>query len=434
VTTERDMLDDDLGERGDLLPDEFDLLDERLDPSKRVDARAVSTMSFPRWSVATAFPLQDPGGNHWVRTPKNGGYLLVASGIKGSKEDGTPDWMGVPFGDIPMMACWYISAEARRTGSPVIHLGDSLIGAMRRIGLVDEETKGTSGDSGNLTRFREQMRRLGAAQIFTIEYDDPAWQGAPESHFTKLTEYLVLGKALPSGLHVGALHVVKRQPAWVVRERNTKGELITLELSHEFFQLLTDSKRYVSVDPEVVRRLLRGNTKRKNAEKAAKGSKAANHQKGSVLALQLYLYLADAEYLQGASGEPYELSLLALYHRLGSTTTYKSKAYQSLRAALAEVIAAEPRLEGKIRAIKGYCRTEAWYQKQEDGSLKKRWAVKDEAAAKVEVRPWGPAVGKRRNEVLLERDQRRLDHKANAWMNGATPTKTPDADDLSIPF
>ena len=69
-----------------------------------------------------------------------------------------------PYGALPRLLLAWVCAEAVRTQSPELILGDSLSEFMRKVGIY-----GTSGDKH--TRLRNQMRRLFGCTV-SLLYED----------------------------------------------------------------------------------------------------------------------------------------------------------------------------------------------------------------------------------------------------------------------
>jgi hypothetical protein len=94
-------------------------------------------------------PHSDPKAQEFIR--RNGDYTMTML---------APKAIGLPYGSIPRLLLAWISSEATRTGNRVLVLGGSLSKFMRELGLTP-----TGGEKGDITRLRDQMRRLFACSI-----------------------------------------------------------------------------------------------------------------------------------------------------------------------------------------------------------------------------------------------------------------------------
>jgi hypothetical protein len=106
-----------------------------------------------------ALPYRDPGDvPAWGR--RNGNTsLLIQPGMR-LTETGKPESIGYPYGTIPRLLLTWLSTEAVRTQSPDLVLGANLADFMRQLELAS-----TGGARGNITRLREQTRRLFRAKL-----------------------------------------------------------------------------------------------------------------------------------------------------------------------------------------------------------------------------------------------------------------------------
>jgi hypothetical protein len=112
--------------------------------------------------VQCTLPHSDPGPvPFWTRT--NGNLTLaIVSGV----DPRGPRLVGYPYGSIPRLLIFWITTEALRTASRILHLGPSYAAFLRALGL-DPHTGG--GKRGDARRVREQTRRLFAASISFIQ-------------------------------------------------------------------------------------------------------------------------------------------------------------------------------------------------------------------------------------------------------------------------
>lgn len=92
-----------------------------------------------------------------VFTRKNGNFTITMTALDGAK---------LPFGVIPRLFLAFISAEAKKTQSRTLHLGDSCNDLMRALNMSI-----SSGRSGSKTKLNDQMERLFDLAL-TLKYSD----------------------------------------------------------------------------------------------------------------------------------------------------------------------------------------------------------------------------------------------------------------------
>ena len=110
-------------------------------------------------------PHSDPGDvRGWGRA--SGNVSLTISPGQYTKSDGAVVSFGIPYGSLPRLVLGWLTAEAVRTKSRRIVLGESLTSFMQEIGVVP-----VSGKDRTVARLRDQMRRLFGARI-TASYVD----------------------------------------------------------------------------------------------------------------------------------------------------------------------------------------------------------------------------------------------------------------------
>lgn len=120
-----------------------------------MSAGAIGYMA--RGLVNASMPYKDPKADVFKR--ENGNYSLrIVAGYEG----------GIPYGVYPRLLMLWITSEAKRTGSPVIELGESLSQFLRN---VLELKNITGGPRGTGTRVVEQMKRLFGAMV-TLRYEE----------------------------------------------------------------------------------------------------------------------------------------------------------------------------------------------------------------------------------------------------------------------
>lgn len=136
------------------------------------DANRAGTTGFvARGLVQATLPYLEPdkGLPYWARY--NGDYSLVVK--PGLKRDGETNQMasvGYPYGSMPRLILAWIGTEAVRTRSPELVLGNRVTEFMKELGL---QGKASGGQNGSITRLRDMMVRLFAADIAVV-YGDKA--------------------------------------------------------------------------------------------------------------------------------------------------------------------------------------------------------------------------------------------------------------------
>ena len=110
-----------------------------------------------RLLVLCSLPRTNPGNRkEYVR--RNGPYTLVMSAGGLNK---------LPFGNLPRLLLAWLCSEAVRTQSRELVLGRSLSKFMRTLGMNSD----SGGSRGELTRLRNQMKRLFGCTV-TMIYED----------------------------------------------------------------------------------------------------------------------------------------------------------------------------------------------------------------------------------------------------------------------
>ena len=118
------------------------------DPDLGFMARTMALCSLPR---------SNPGNRHQYKRV-NGPYKLVMVAGADNK---------LPYGSLPRLLLAWVSTEAVRTQSRELVLGRSLSDFMRTLGIGSD----SGGSRGELTRLRNQMRRLFNAHVQLV-YED----------------------------------------------------------------------------------------------------------------------------------------------------------------------------------------------------------------------------------------------------------------------
>ena len=125
------------------------------------DAREAGALGYmARALVQATLPHSRPETNEFER--RNGAFTLVMI---------APSKVGLPYGVIPRLMLAWITAEAVRTKSRELLLGDSMSDFMRQLDMVP-----TGGRWGSITRLREQSRRLFTTSI-SCQYEGPQVAG-----------------------------------------------------------------------------------------------------------------------------------------------------------------------------------------------------------------------------------------------------------------
>jgi len=136
-----------------------DLVDlkEKIEEQDAQSAGEILFMASPL--VQVTLPHSDPGDvDIWDR--QNGDLLLYIRGGVKQSEDGGGEPLGLPYGVYPRLIMSWICTQVARHGRRRLDLGESLQSYMRDLGVTP-----SGGKQGTTRRFREQMRRLFAAQI-----------------------------------------------------------------------------------------------------------------------------------------------------------------------------------------------------------------------------------------------------------------------------
>ena len=131
-----------------------------LDAAVRIagqDAQDRGDLGFTARSlVLCTLPHSNPKTSHFYR--HNGHYTLTLAALNGK--------IGLPYGTIPRLLIAWISTEIVKTKSKTLTLGSSLSEFLREIGLSRQ-----GGARGDITRLREQMRRLFSCYV-SCDYHD----------------------------------------------------------------------------------------------------------------------------------------------------------------------------------------------------------------------------------------------------------------------
>lgn len=228
---------------------------------------AVERAYMARQLVLCTMPHRDPGDVPvWTRT--NGDITLVIARTGFDGKTGT--LVGYPYGTIPRLLLFWLTAEAVRTKKRRIELGSNLAAFMRAIGL----NPGITGKRGDVHRLREQATRLFGA---SISFQQTGNDGNQNYHRL---------------LNMG---VVSEAELWWSPRRPEQGSLWDswVVLGENFFNAITAAP--VPLDIRVLRAL-----------------------KQSPFALDLYAWATYKAYVVGRKDQPQFVSWEALQRQLGA--------------------------------------------------------------------------------------------------------------------
>lgn len=138
------------------------------------DARSAGALGFmARILVQVGLPHSEPAGGSFLRRNGDLTFCITAH----------PD-VGLPYGRYPRLLLIWMTGEAVRTKSPLLHLGPTLSGFMAELGLIP-----AGGRWGTIGRLRDQMKRLFSSTIaYTYdaaasgEWHDMGFRVAQETH------------------------------------------------------------------------------------------------------------------------------------------------------------------------------------------------------------------------------------------------------------
>ena len=127
-----------------------------------------------RLMALCSLPRTNPGNRHQYKRV-NGPYKLVMVAGADNK---------LPYGSLPRLLLAWVSTEAVRTQSRELVLGRSLSDFMRTLGIGSD----SGGSRGELTRLRNQMRRLFNAYVQLV-YEDEQGEASVSSLVADRTEF-----------------------------------------------------------------------------------------------------------------------------------------------------------------------------------------------------------------------------------------------------
>lgn len=120
------------------------------------EAKEAGTLGYmARVLTQATLPYRSQAGVQFTR--RNGAFTLSITAL-------TP--AGLPYGSIPRLLLSWMATEAVRTRQPVLELGPTLSAFMAELGLARQ-----GGKRGDITRLREQMKRLLCSAI-SCHYED----------------------------------------------------------------------------------------------------------------------------------------------------------------------------------------------------------------------------------------------------------------------
>ena len=121
------------------------------------EAREAGMLGFMARSLVMAtLPHRDPGTREFERQNGNLTLTMMVPSRGG----------GLPYGTLPRLVLLWLTTEAVRTRERVLEVGPSLASFMRELGLYR-----TGGKRGDITRLKDQTRRLFSTAI-SIIYED----------------------------------------------------------------------------------------------------------------------------------------------------------------------------------------------------------------------------------------------------------------------
>lgn len=117
------------------------------------DAGALGFMA--RAMVQATLPHKKVEGNEFER--RNGNFTLSLL---------APSKIGLPYGTVPRLLLAWVTTEAVKTKARELELGDSMAAFMGELGMSP-----TGGSRGDITRLKNQTRRLFASTV-SASYED----------------------------------------------------------------------------------------------------------------------------------------------------------------------------------------------------------------------------------------------------------------------
>lgn len=158
------------GKGGPIRPTVAARLAEEARAIELEDATRAGTTGFMgRALVQATLPYREPPKDKPAWRRKAGNLsLIIMPGYEDDADSGEPVSIGYPYGTVPRLLLAWIAREAVVTKNRQLVLGDSLTQFMDALGL----TSATGGKNGSITRVREQMKRLFAANMAITRQSD----------------------------------------------------------------------------------------------------------------------------------------------------------------------------------------------------------------------------------------------------------------------
>lgn len=163
-------------------PDVAMRLFEEAQAMEAEDATRAGTVGYlGRSLVQATLPYKEPDSSLPVWFRQVGDItLMIKPGYYLDKEANAPKSIGYPSGSMPRLLLAWLSTEAVRTKEREIVLGKQLSDFMTELGMKTQ----TGGKNGNITRLRDQMKRLFAADMAIVRGGSPDDMGFSDSKFT----------------------------------------------------------------------------------------------------------------------------------------------------------------------------------------------------------------------------------------------------------
>lgn len=212
------------------------------------EAKAAGALGYmARMLIQATMPHSDPKELVFERTNGNFSLAMMAH-----------PKVGLPYGAYPRLLLAWMATEAFLTKEPTLVLGDNLKSFMDELGILSTGQRG--GKNGNVTRLRNQMKKLFSSSISCV-YED---------------------KAIFAGT---GLNIAKEYQLWWDPKAPEQADLwqSTVTLTHEFFNEIID--RPVPIDMRALKAL-----------------------KSSPMAIDLYCWLTYRfSYLKGKTNIPWQV-------------------------------------------------------------------------------------------------------------------------------
>lgn len=216
-----------------------------IEQEEAKEAGALGYMA--RMLIQATIPHRDPKKPVFERSNGNFSLAMMAH-----------PKVGLPYGSYPRLLLAWMVTEAFLTKNTTLVLGDNLKDFMRELGILSTGQRG--GKTGNVTRLRDQMKRLFSSSISCIYEDKEVFSGK-------------------------GLNIAKEYQLWwdpkVPEQANLWQSTVTL--SQEFFDEIVN--RPVPIDMRALKAL-----------------------KASPMAIDLYCWLTYRySYLKGKTNIPWQL-------------------------------------------------------------------------------------------------------------------------------